>query len=72
MVESKVPNEKFKVKLFSFEGQVTSLKKIRESCFVRAGRYSLFYKGKILENIETFPYTVKLFDIPFWKKWYNF
>ena len=58
VVESKVLNEKFKIKLFPFEGQIISLKKIRESCFVR--RYLLLCNGKVLENIETLTYFLKL------------
>lgn len=58
VVESKVLSENFKIKLFPFESQVISLKKMRESCFV--GRYLFFCKGKILENIETLTYSLKL------------
>lgn len=58
VVESKVLNKKFKIKLFPFEGQIISLKRMRESCFV--GRYLLFCKGKVLENIETLTYSLKL------------
>lgn len=74
MVEHKISNEKFKIKIFSFDGQGISLKKVRASWFVKFGKFyekeEEKYKNK--KYTATLPYTVKLFAISFWKKCDNF